>query len=186
MPIIYGIQFFQIYCTDFQSESDLNFSFLFSFFYCFAGRGFIVAFTEVLTTYQVYYPWIHLLHHSPLSSPSTTARIVSTDLIFPFTYMCTQLEMSQGNYLCKSLKQTKMSFHFFFYKMREKEGRTSSVYGGCTSGRWEEVGRGCSRMNLVILTFPWKQKWSRIAHNFLKKENGVENIYCHITICTIK
>jgi hypothetical protein len=32
-------------------------------------------------------------------------------------------EMSQGNSLCSCLKQTKMTF-FFFYKMGEQEGET--------------------------------------------------------------
>jgi hypothetical protein len=36
--------------------------------YCCAGWGYIVAFTKALTMYQIYHTWIHLLHHSPLSS----------------------------------------------------------------------------------------------------------------------
>jgi hypothetical protein len=39
------------------------------------------------------------------------------------------MEMSQGNALCNYLKQTKMSV-FFFYKIREQEGRTGPVWGG--------------------------------------------------------
>jgi hypothetical protein len=35
----------------------------------------------------------------------------------------TLMEMSQGNSLCRYLKQTKMSY-FFFYKTEEKEGKT--------------------------------------------------------------
>jgi hypothetical protein len=42
---------------------------------------------KVLT---VYHTWIHPLHHSPLSLPPPIPRIVSTDILFPFTYMCTQ------------------------------------------------------------------------------------------------
>jgi hypothetical protein len=36
------------------------------------------------------------------------------------------IEMSQGNCLCSYLKQTKMSF-FFFYKTREQKGQIYSV-----------------------------------------------------------
>jgi hypothetical protein len=36
---------------------------------------------------EVYHSWIHSPHHSPLSPIS---GIVSTDTIFPLTYMCTQ------------------------------------------------------------------------------------------------
>jgi hypothetical protein len=43
--------------------------FLFIYFYCCAGWGYIVAFTKVLTIYQIYHTWIHPLHHSPLSPP---------------------------------------------------------------------------------------------------------------------
>jgi hypothetical protein len=39
------------------------------------------------------------------------------------------MEMSQGNPLYRYLKQTKMSFFFFFYKTREQEGRTGPVWG---------------------------------------------------------
>jgi hypothetical protein len=46
-------------------------------------------FTEVLTIYQIYHTWIHSLPHSPLSFPPIPG-IVSTGLIFPFIYVCTQ------------------------------------------------------------------------------------------------
>jgi hypothetical protein len=42
------------------------FFFTFFFFYC-AEWGYIVAFTKVLTVYQIYHTWMHPLHHSPLS-----------------------------------------------------------------------------------------------------------------------
>jgi hypothetical protein len=48
---------------------------------------YIVAFTKVLTIYQIYNTWIHpviFLLYSPIP------RIVSSGLILPFTYMCTQ------------------------------------------------------------------------------------------------
>jgi hypothetical protein len=55
------------------------------------------------------------------------------------------MEMSQGNSLCSYLKQTKLSFlFFFFYKIREQEGGT-----GPTSGSGEEVGKGCGKVNMV-------------------------------------
>jgi hypothetical protein len=41
--------------------------FCFSFFYFCAGWGYIVAFTKVLTMYQIYHTLIHPLHSSPLS-----------------------------------------------------------------------------------------------------------------------
>jgi hypothetical protein len=47
-----------------------------------------VAFTKVI--YQIYHSLIHLPHHSPLSPPPPIPGTVSTGLIFPFTYMCTQ------------------------------------------------------------------------------------------------
>jgi hypothetical protein len=47
-----------------------------------------VTFTNVFTINQIYHAWIHPLHHSPLSSPPPIPGIVSTDLIFPFTYTC--------------------------------------------------------------------------------------------------
>jgi hypothetical protein len=42
------------------------------------------------------------------------------------------MEMPQGNFLCSYLKQAKMSF--FFYKIREQEGRTSPAQGGGKEG----------------------------------------------------
>jgi hypothetical protein len=52
------------------------------------------------------------------------------------------MEMSQGNSLCSYLKQTKMPF-FFFYKIREWEGRK-----GPASGSWYqwEGGGGDERV----------------------------------------
>jgi hypothetical protein len=49
--------------------------FSFSFFYCCAGWGYIVAFTKVLTIYQIYHSWIHPLHHSPLPPQQTLFEI---------------------------------------------------------------------------------------------------------------
>jgi hypothetical protein len=41
-----------------------------------------------LQKYTIYHTWVHLLHYSPSSPPPP--KIVSTDITFPFTYMCTQ------------------------------------------------------------------------------------------------
>jgi hypothetical protein len=60
------------------------------FFFKLLCSGYIVAFTKVLSIYQIYSAWIHRLHHSPLSSLSSIPGIVSTSFIFPFILMCTQ------------------------------------------------------------------------------------------------
>jgi hypothetical protein len=39
--------------------------------------GYIVAFTKVITIYQIYHTWIHPLHHFPLFSPPPIPGIVS-------------------------------------------------------------------------------------------------------------
>jgi hypothetical protein len=52
---------------------------------------YIVAFTKVLSMYQIYYTWIYSLHHSPLSTPPLIPGIVSTGTIFAFTDMCTHI-----------------------------------------------------------------------------------------------
>jgi hypothetical protein len=58
------------------------------FLYCHDGWGNIVAFTQVITVYQIYCTWIHPLNHSPLSLPPPIPG-VSADIIFAFTYTCT-------------------------------------------------------------------------------------------------
>jgi hypothetical protein len=58
----------------------------FIFYYC-SGWGYTVAFTKVL---KIYHTWIHRLHSSPLFPPPPIHGIVSTGIIFPFTYMCTK------------------------------------------------------------------------------------------------
>jgi hypothetical protein len=58
-------------------------------FYC-AGWGYIVAFTKVLTIYQIYNIWTHPIHCSHLPPPPPNLRIVSVGIIFAFTYMYTQ------------------------------------------------------------------------------------------------
>jgi hypothetical protein len=59
------------------------------FFYCCAGWGYIVAFTKVLNSVLNISTWIHL---STLSFilPFLIPGVVSTGIIFAFTYMCTQ------------------------------------------------------------------------------------------------
>jgi hypothetical protein len=68
------------------------------------------------------------------------------------------IEMPQGNSLCSYLKQAKMSFISFFCIIGEQEGGTGSSWGvgANTSGRGEEVGKGCERVNMVLLL--WKKK----------------------------
>jgi hypothetical protein len=53
------------------------------------------------------------------------------------------METSQGNSLCSYLKQTKMSI-FFFYKIREQEGRTGPVGGQVSE---------CRRVNIVQILY---------------------------------
>jgi hypothetical protein len=60
-----------------------------SIFYCCAELGYIVAFTKVLTMYQIYHSWIHPLHHS-LLSPYPHSWNSFNRYHFPFTCMCTQ------------------------------------------------------------------------------------------------
>jgi hypothetical protein len=52
--------------------------------------GVTVGFIKILIIYQIYHSWIYPHHHSPLFSPLPIPGIVSTVLIFPLTYMCTQ------------------------------------------------------------------------------------------------
>jgi hypothetical protein len=51
------------------------------FLYCCAGWGYVVAFTKVLTIYQIYHTWIHPLYHSPLYPHALIPGIVSTGII---------------------------------------------------------------------------------------------------------
>jgi hypothetical protein len=55
--------------------------FTFYFYFC-AGWGYIVAFTEVLTKYQIQHTWIHPLHHSLFPPPSHSWNSFSNCLIF--------------------------------------------------------------------------------------------------------
>jgi hypothetical protein len=57
------------------------------------------------------------------------------------------MEMLQGNQCIAILNKQKC--HFFFYKNRDQEGRTGPAWGGGTSGKGEDVGRGCRRVNMV-------------------------------------
>jgi hypothetical protein len=62
-------------------------TYFFFFFYCCAGWGYTVAFSNVLIMYQIYHTWIYpstALFHPPPLIPG----IVSTGIIFAFTYMC--------------------------------------------------------------------------------------------------
>jgi hypothetical protein len=68
------------------------------------------------------------------------------------------MEMSQGNSLYSYLKQTNTSF-FFFYEIREQEDRTGPVWGAGSSGKREDVGRGCKKENMVQILCPHICKW---------------------------
>jgi hypothetical protein len=55
------------------------------------------------------------------------------------------MEMSQGNSLCSYLKQTKMSSF-----QKQRTGRQNRPYLGVgTSGRGEDIRKGCRRVNMV-------------------------------------
>jgi hypothetical protein len=56
------------------------------------------------------------------------------------------------------LKQRKMSF-FLLNKNREQEGRTDPVLEVGTSGRGEDVGKGCRRVNTVQILHTHVSKW---------------------------
>jgi hypothetical protein len=58
------------------------------------------------------------------------------------------MEISQGNSLCSYLKQTKISF-FFFYKIREQKSRTGSAWEGWYQQKGEERKEGYGRLNIV-------------------------------------
>jgi hypothetical protein len=68
------------------------------------------------------------------------------------------MEMSQEYYLYSYLKQTKMSF-FFFHKIGEQEGEAGPVWVVGTSGRDEDVGRGCRRMDIIQILCTHVCKW---------------------------
>jgi hypothetical protein len=77
------------------------------------------------------------------------------------------MEMSQGNSLCIYLKQTKMSF-FFFLQNWKRQNR--SCLGVGTSGKGEDVGKGCRRLKMVEISCILKlfQEWGKGEI----KENG--------------
>jgi hypothetical protein len=58
------------------------------------------------------------------------------------------MEVLQENSLCSYLKHAKMSF-FFFYKIGNKRAEQVLSGGVNTRGRVEEVGKMCSRVNVV-------------------------------------
>jgi hypothetical protein len=89
------------------------------FFNC-AEWGYTVACTKVLTIYQVYHTWIHPLHHSFLSPPSSVPGIVSTGLIFSFAYMCTP-------YLCYIHSPTPFPHIFPLPLVPNPQDRTGST-----------------------------------------------------------
>jgi hypothetical protein len=57
--------------------------------------------------------------------------------------------MSQGNSLYLYLKQKKISF----FKNREQEVKLVPVWGVGTSGRGEDIRKGCRRVNMVDILY---------------------------------
>jgi hypothetical protein len=72
------------------------------------------------------------------------------------------MEMPQGNSLCIYLKQAKISFFFFIYKIREQEGRTGLARGIGTSGGGDVVGKGCRRVSIMQILCTHVCKWKMI------------------------
>jgi hypothetical protein len=90
-------------------------------------RRYIVAFTKVLT---IYHTWIQPLHHSPLFPCSPISGMVSTSIIFQFTYICTQYlhyihPLTTFNQIftpptgTKSLERTCSTFLFYLVKKKK-------------------------------------------------------------------
>jgi hypothetical protein len=79
------------------------------------------------------------------------------------------MEISQGNSLCTILNQQKCHF-YFFYKIKEQKGRTGLIRGVGTSGKGEEEGKGCWRVNImqILYTHVCKLKndtyWNQFRH----------------------
>jgi hypothetical protein len=104
-----------------------------------AWWGYIVAFTKVLTTYQIYHTWIYLLHHSPLSLlPSwnsfnrchcsiyihvyTVFAIYSSSYSFPTSSLCScwyfpPHQTGPVSPSCSLILQKKNKWHFWLFKI---------------------------------------------------------------------
>jgi hypothetical protein len=76
--------------------------------------------------------------------------------IYMYIYVYIYMEMSQGNQYIAILNKNVI---FFFYIKGEQEGRTGPVWGVGTSGRREDVGRGCRRVNMVEILCTHVCKW---------------------------
>jgi hypothetical protein len=48
---------------------------------------------------------------------------------------------------------------FFFYKIREQKVRTGPVWSVGNSGRGEDVGKGCGKVNMVQILCTHVCKW---------------------------
>jgi hypothetical protein len=59
------------------------------------------------------------------------------------------MKMPQGNSLCNLNQKCHFFLLLFLHKLAELKGRTGPVWGVGTSGRGEEVGKGCGRVNIV-------------------------------------
>jgi hypothetical protein len=71
------------------SNSPRQNSFYNNFFTIVVLLGYIVAFTKILTIYQIYHTWIHSLQLISFIPPPSIPEIVSTGLIFSiYTHVC--------------------------------------------------------------------------------------------------
>jgi hypothetical protein len=95
--------------------------FLSFFLYSCAGWGYIVAFKQVLTMYQIYHTWIYHSHPLPFSfiRPPLTPEIVSIPFLYPFILLFQMLVIMKNGgtrhrYLFKDLIST--VFVYFLWR----------------------------------------------------------------------
>jgi hypothetical protein len=83
------------------------------------------------------------------------------------------MEMSQGNSLCSYLKQTKMLFFSFFYKIREQQGVTGPAWRGCYQWEGDNVGKWWRMVNMVQILSTHVCKWkNETCGNCSRNEGG--------------
>jgi hypothetical protein len=61
--------------------------------------------------------------------------------------------------LCTAILNKQKCYFFFFYKIREQKGRTGPVWGTGASGKGEDVGKGCRRVNMAQILYIHICKW---------------------------
>jgi hypothetical protein len=92
------------------------------FLFCCDGCGYIVAFTKVLTMYQLFHTWIHPFLHSGVSPTPPIHGTVSTGTIFAFTCMCTHILN-----------------HIYSPKPLSLPSLPSSCFYGSRNGKWSMI-----------------------------------------------